>query len=48
MLYLPKAAATVIGIKPEDSVEFHLEDEKVVVRRAESRDTVTKKRDKHE
>ena len=34
MLYLPKAAATALGIVYGDTVEFHVENNQVVVRKA--------------
>ena len=38
MLYLPKAAATALGIVYGDTVEFHIENEQVVVRKARVED----------
>lgn len=37
MLYLPKAAATALGIGYGDTVEFHVENNQVIVRKAEQR-----------
>jgi bifunctional DNA-binding transcriptional regulator/antitoxin component of YhaV-PrlF toxin-antitoxin module len=36
MLYLPKAVATVIGIKYGDAVDFLIEGNEVIVRKSEA------------
>ncbi len=43
MLYLPKAAATALGITYGDTVEFHIENNEVVVRKAQVDDANTGK-----